>query len=124
MYACGKREGLPGEDGESVGGRQRGGGLDAGDELFAFAGEGAEVAFHLDAVPEGVGLSEEGTEADGHGRGDRSLAEHDLVDRPRRHADGAGHGVLGNAHGIEILLKQDLAGCDGSFHGCNVWRYG
>ena len=77
-------------------GRQRGGGLDAGDGLFAFAGEGAEVAFHLDAVPEGVGLSEEGTEADGHRRSDGEFAEHDLVDGAQRHADGAGHGVLGN----------------------------
>jgi hypothetical protein len=48
--------------------------------LFVFAGERAEVAFHLDAVPEGVGLAEEGGEADGHGRCVGALAEHDLVD--------------------------------------------
>jgi hypothetical protein len=31
----------------------------AGDELPAIAGEGEEVAFHLDGVPEGVSLAEE-----------------------------------------------------------------
>lgn len=98
-------------------------GLDAGDEFLALAGEGAEVAFHLDAVPEGVGLAEKDTEADGHGWGDGALAEHDLVDCPWRHADGAGHGILRDAHGLEIFLQQDLAGSDGSVHGCNVWRY-
>lgn len=102
----------------SCGGGEGGGRLDNGDELLALAGEGAEVAFHLDAVPEGVGLAEEGTEADRHGRSDGAFAEHDIVDRSRRHADGAGHGVLGNPHGLEVFLEQDIAGCNGSFH---VW---
>ena len=93
------------------------GGLDAGDEPIAFAGEGAEVAFRLDAVPECVGLAEEDAEADGHGWSDGPLAEDDLVDPPQRHADGAGHGVLRDAHGLEIFFQQDLAGGDGSFHG-------
>ena len=110
-------------DWESDGGGDGLGGLDAGDEFLALAGEGAEVAFHLDAVPEGVGLAEEDAEADGHGRSDGALAEHDLIDRPGRHSDRAGHGILGNAHGLEIFVQQDLTGCDGSFHGCNVWRY-
>lgn len=108
---------------ESGGGGDRAGGLDAGDEFAALAGEGPEVAFHLDAVPEGVGLAEEDAETDGHGRGDGALAEHDLVDRPGRHADGAGHGILGNAHGLEVFLQQYFAGSDGSVHGCNVWRH-
>lgn len=101
----------------SRGGGDREGGLNAGDELVALIGEGAEVAFHLDAVPEGVGLAEEDAEADRHGRSDGAFAEHDLVDRPRRHADGAGHGVLGDAHGLKVFLQQDFTGGDGSFHG-------
>ena len=98
--------------------------LDTGDELLAFAGEDAEVAFHLDAVPEGVGLAEKNAEANGHGRSDGPLAEHDLVDRPRRHADGASHGVLRNTHGLEIFLQQDLAWGNTCLHGYNVWRHG
>jgi hypothetical protein len=39
-------------------------------ELLAILGEGSEVAFDLEAVPEGVGLTGEGTEADRHGGGD------------------------------------------------------
>ena len=92
--------------------------------MLAFAGKGAEVAFHLDAVPEGVGLAEKNAEADRHCRSDGPLVKHDLVDRPRRHADGAGHGVLRDAHGLEIVLQQDFAGGDGHFYGYNVWRYG
>jgi len=64
--------------------------LDPGGELFAVFGERPEIALDLDAVPEGVGLAEEGTEADGHGRGDGAFAVDDLVDRPGRDADGVG----------------------------------
>jgi hypothetical protein len=85
--------------------------------LLAFAGQGAEVAFHLDAVPEGVGLAEEDAEADGHGRCDGAFAEDDLVDRAGRDADGTGHGVLGDAHGLEVFLQQNFAGSYGRFHG-------
>ena len=85
--------------------------------MLAFAGEGAEVAFHLGAVPEGVGLAEEDAETDGHGRSDGPLASHDLVDRPRRHVDRAGHGVLRDALGLEQFLQQDFAGGDGGLHG-------
>lgn len=73
----------------SCGGCEGGCGLDAGDELFALVGEGAEVAFRLDAVTEGVGLAEESAEADGHGRSDGA----------RQRADGPSHGVLRNPHG-------------------------
>jgi hypothetical protein len=65
------------EEGDRSGGGGDGlGGLDAGDEFVALAGEGA------------------------------------------------GHGILGNAHGLEIFLQKDFAGSDGSFHGYNAWRYG
>ncbi len=99
------------------------GGLDAGDELLAFAGEGAEIAFDLDAVPEGIGLAEEDTETDRHGRSDRALAEDDFIDRTGRNSDGAGHSVLRDAHGLEIFLQKNFTGSDGMFHGYNVWRY-
>ena len=50
-------------------------------------GERPEIALDLDAVPEGFGPAEEGSEADGHGRGDGAFAVDDLVDRARREAD-------------------------------------
>jgi hypothetical protein len=40
----------------------------------------------------------------------------DLIDRSRRDADRAAHGVLRNPHRLEVLLKQDLAGCDRIIH--------
>ena len=86
---------------------------DFGGEPFLLLRQCTEVALDLDAVPELRGLGEKGTEADGHGRGDGALAEHDFVDGARGHADSAGHGVLRNAHGLKIFLQEDLAGCDG-----------
>lgn len=80
-------------------------------------GQGAEVAFHLNAMPELGALGEKGADADGHGRGDGAFAEHDLVDGPRSHADGAGHGVLRNTHGLEVFLQENFAGWDGRSHG-------
>ena len=100
---------------ESGGRDDRLGRLDTGDELLAFAGEDAEVAFHLDAVPEGVGLAEEDTEAYGNGRSDGSLAEGRSIDRPRWHADGAGHGVLRNAHGLEVSSSRISSRVMGAF---------
>ena len=70
-------------------------------------------------MPEVVALTEEGTEADGHGGGDGTLAVDDLVDGAGGDADGAGHGVLGDGHGFEILFEEDLAGGDSGFGG--VW---
>jgi hypothetical protein len=67
---------------------------DAGDELPAFFGQRAEVALDLKAMPEAFRLAEEGSEPDGHGRGDGAFAKDDFVDGAGRHADGAGHGVL------------------------------
>lgn len=96
------------------------GGADFGGELLALFAQGAEVTFDLQAVPELGRLVEERTEADGHDGGDRAVAEDDLVDRAGRHADGAGHGVLGNPHGGEVFLKQDFAGCDGRVHAYDV----
>lgn len=56
------------------------GGFDAFGEGATLLGEGSEIALDLNAVPEGVCLAEEDAEADGHGRGDGTLAKHDLID--------------------------------------------
>ena len=71
-------------------------------------------------MPELGALAEEGAEADGHDRRDRAVAEDDLVDRARRDADGAGHGVLGNTHRDEVFLEQDFTRCNRRVHGHNV----
>ena len=99
------------------------GGRDGSSELAALSGEGAEVALDLEAMPEVLGLAEKGAEADGHGWGDGALAKDDFIDGARRNADGACHGVLGDAHGEEVLLKKDFAGCNWRFNGYNVWRH-
>ena len=90
--------------------------FDDGGEAFAVFGQRAEVAFHLEAIPEVFGLPEEGAEADRHGRGDRAAAEDDFVDGARRHIDGAGHGILRDSHGFEVFLQQDFSGRDGRVH--------
>lgn len=91
-------------------------GTDASGELAAFFGESAEVAFDLKPMPETLGLGEEGTEADGHDRGNGPASQNDLIDGAGRHTDGTSHGVLGDTHGIEVFLQQDLSGCDGRVH--------
>ena len=51
----------------------------------------------------------------------RSFAQGAFVFHWRRIEDSgsAGHGILGNSHGNQVLLQKDLAGCDG-WHGYNV----
>ena len=68
-----------------------------------------EVAFSLDTIPEFVGLSEEGSEADGHSGGDGASAADYLIDGSRGDADGASHGVLGYPHRREVFFKENLA---------------
>jgi len=89
-------------------------------ELFVFFAKGPEIALDLQPVPELGGLAEEGTEADGHDGSNRSVAEHDLVDRARGDSDSAGHGVLRNSHRREVFLEQDFTGCNRRVHGYNV----
>lgn len=96
------------------------GGANFGGELLLLFAQRAEVALHLQAVPELGGLAEEGSEADGHDGRDRTLAEDNLVDRAGRNADGAGHGILGNSHRSEVFLQQDFTGRDGRVHGYNA----
>ena len=82
--------------------------------------QGTEIAFDLKPVPEIHGLPEKRPEADRHLRRDGALAMHDLVDRPWRHPDGAGHRVLRDVHGLEVVFEQDFAGSDRGIHECNV----
>ena len=49
-------------------------GFDAGGELLALFGEGAEVALDLEAVPEGIGLAKESAETDSRARARRDAA--------------------------------------------------
>ena len=56
------------------------GGTDFGGELLLLFRQGAEIALHLNAVPELGGLAKEGVEADRHGWSDRALAKDDFVD--------------------------------------------
>ena len=96
------------------------GGADFGGELFLLFAQGAEITLDLQAMPKLGGLAEEGSEADGHYRRDRAVAQHDLVDCAGCHTDGTGHGVLGNPHRSEIFLQQDFTGCDGRVHAYDV----
>ncbi|SVC94848.1 uncharacterized protein METZ01_LOCUS347702 [marine metagenome] len=99
---------------------QGGGGLYVGGEFFAVLGEGPKVAFDLEAVPKVLGLTKEDAEADGHGGSDGAPAKDDFVDGAGSDADGAGHGVLGNAHGAEVFLQKNFSGCDWWVHDYNA----
>jgi hypothetical protein len=55
-------------------------------------------------------------EFEGHfGRG-AAATEHDFLDVARADAKGSREGVLGNAHGNELVLKENFTGRDGGFH--------
>ena len=96
------------------------GGANFGGELLLLFAQRAEVALHLQAVPELGRLAEKRSEADGHDGGDGAVPKDDLVDRAGRNADGAGHGILGNPHRSEVFLQQNFTGCDGRVHGYNA----
>ena len=87
------------------------GGTDFGGELLLLFAQGSKITLDLQPVPELRRLAEKGPEADGHDRSDGSVPQDDLVDRAGCYADGAGRGVLGNPHRIEVFLEQDFAGC-------------
>lgn len=93
---------------------------DLGRELLLFFGQGAEITFDLQAVPEFGGLAEKGTKADRHGGRDGALTENDLVNGAGRHAKGAGHGVLRNTHRQQVFFEEDFAGSDWRVHSHNV----
>ena len=92
-------------------------GLNSGHQLPTLLSEGPEITFHLQSVPESLGLAEESSETDGHGRSDRSAAKNNCVNCARRHPDGPSHRVLGDTHGVEVLLEQNLSRRDRWGHG-------
>lgn len=96
------------------------GGPHARGELTSLLGQRPEIALNLQSVPEAFGLTKEGAKADRHGGRDGATPEDDLIDRSRCDSYRARHGVLGNPHGLEILLKQYLSRRDGWTHGYNV----
>lgn len=67
-------------------------------------------------MPEVIGLPEEGAKADRHSWGDGPFAVNDFIDGTWCYPDGACHGILGDAHGYEVFLKQDLTGCNVLIH--------
>ena len=62
-------------------------------------------------------LIEEFSEFERHFGRDAAAAEHDFVDASRADAEGSREGILGNAHGHEIVFKENFTRCDGGFHG-------
>ena len=61
-------------------------------------------------------LFEEFAEFERHFRSDAAATEDDVVDASRVDAKGTSQGVLGNAHGNEVVLKENFAGSHGGFH--------
>ena len=76
----------------AMGGQSRGR-IDVGNQSVPFPRQLVEVALDLDAMPELVRLTEEGTKTNRHGRSDRPPAKDDFVNLPRGDTDGPGHGI-------------------------------
>ena len=83
--------------------------------LFFFA-ELAAIAGGLDVEPEPRDLLEEFHELQRHFGRNAAAAEHDFVDALRTDAKGSCERILGNAHGNEVVLKENFAGSHGGFH--------
>src|SRR5262245_39277459 len=71
-----------------------------------------EVVACLQVEPEPFRCPEVAGKPEGGVGADAPLAVHDLVDAPRRHADGNGDPVLGDAQGRQVVLGEDLARMD------------
>ena len=76
----------------------------------------SEIAGGLDVEPELGALFEKFAEFEGHFRGDAAAAEHNFVDAARADAEGSRKGVLGNAHGDEVVFQKNFTGRDGGLH--------
>lgn len=76
----------------------------------------AEIAGGLDVEPEPGALFEKLAEFEGHFGRDAAATENDFVDAPRADAECSREGILGNAHGNEVVLKENFTGRDGGFH--------
>src|SRR3990172_3188273 len=69
-----------------------------------------QIIVGLQAHPELLRSAEMPRQPDCGVRRDATLAEDDLVDAARRHADRASKGVLAEIHRLEELLEQHFAG--------------
>jgi hypothetical protein len=76
----------------------------------------AEITGGLNVEPELSALFKKLVEFEGHFGRNAAAAEHDFVDALRTDAKGSREGVLGNAHGHEIVFEKNFTGCDGGFH--------
>jgi hypothetical protein len=70
-----------------------------------FLPQPAEIAGGLDVEPELGALFEKFAEFEGHFGSDAAATENDFVDASRADAEGSREGVLGNAHGHEIVFE-------------------
>lgn len=70
----------------------------------------AQLVFVLQPHPELHGGSKYFGKAQGGVRRDAALAQHDLVDAARRHADGVGESGLADLHREQKLFEEDFAG--------------
>lgn len=89
---------------------------DGGGDLFFLFAELAEIAGGLDVEPELGALFEEFPKLEGHFGCDAAATENDFVDASRAGAECSCKGVLRNAHGHEIVFKENFTGYDGGFH--------
>jgi len=87
----------------------------SGDLLFFFA-ELPKITGGLDVEPELGALFEKFAEFEGHFGSDAAATENDFVDASRADAECTREGVLGDAHGCEIVFEQNFTGCDSGLH--------
>ena len=76
----------------------------SGDLLFFFE-QLAEITGGLNVEPELSALFEKFAEFEGHFGSDAAATENDFVDASRADAECTREGVLGNAHGNEVVLE-------------------
>lgn len=70
----------------------------------------------MDVEPESGALLEEFAEFERHFRSDAAASEHDFLDALRADAEGSRKGVLGDAHGDEVVFQKNFTGGYGGFH--------
>ena len=85
-------------------------------DLLFFFEQLAEITGGLNVEPELGTLFEKLAEFERHFGRDAAATENDFVYASRADAECTREGVLGNAHGHEIIFEQNFTGSDGGFH--------
>jgi hypothetical protein len=85
-------------------------------DLLFFFEQLAEIAGGLDVEPELGTLLEEFPQFERHFGRNAAATEDDFVDAARADAEGSREGVLGDAHGHEIVFKENFTGSDSGLH--------